>query len=569
MIVRRFRAFQTEQSGHIAFLTLFGAVALIGLFGMVMTTGDQASLKLEAQNAADAAALSGGAWVARGLNLTSAVNVAQTQLVGGAIVLQALRRILIIDPEILHGMEVIYSACSPICAIPLAIVQGEITLLNLFKEELTDLINFLSECPDGAFWAASRLLGVLNTAIHATFFAIAFAEMLSVARDDGTEYAVFLPGPLFHGALDGLLTLPTKQAEFSALCDPMEHGSPTPDQRGYTKLLHYPAGQGPLALGKCRLSLASAAITGLPPFGPILLPVFANHLRDELCGVSTAGSVTAEIEKPVENLAECRRLNGTAHWVVTKVETKVPVSESSGCSWFASQRGTTPPPYEGIPNVTDWPQSPLDLSCGENPSGERIDDRTYCRVDLRQPETGSTPPRYFHTLIISTLERASVQSPVEIEDPPGQAGGCGELPKPYLLRNENDALKFLVVTRHANRRIFFASEKFLEDPPTLYTYSQVEVYSGISADTFNQDWRVRLERAYLIEKPFERLGEHVSGFLDELERFADLLSVVLPNDDLASLTPDLLRELFNRQAEGDSPTEDEDGDSSLRRVLNH
>jgi hypothetical protein len=560
---------QTDQSGQIAFLTLFGAVALVGLLGMVMTTGDQAALKIEAQNAADAAALSGGGWIARGLNLTSAINVAQTQLVGGAIALQALRRILVIDPWILHGMELTYSACLPFCAIPLGIVQGQTTLLNLVEPGLTKLINFLSSCPSGAFWVAARLLGTLNTAIHATFFAIAFAEMLSVARDDGAEFAVFLPGPLFHGTFEGIATLPTEQAEFSALCGPMEHGSPTPEERGYTKLLHYPAGQGPLALGKCRLSLASAAITGLPPFGPIMLPVFANHLRNQLCGSSTEGSVSAEIEQPAKDLAECRRLNGTAHWLVTRVETIVPVSESSGCSWFTSQRGTTPPPYQGIANLHPMPNSPIDKSCGENLGGERIDDHTYCAVDMRRQETGSSPARYFHSLTVWTLERASIRSRVEVKDPPGQASGCGELPQPYLLRDENDALRFLVVTRRTNRRIFFSSDQFLEQPPPLYTYSQVEVYSGISADTFNQDWRVRLERSYLIEKPFERLGEHVSGFLNELNRFANELPVVLPHDGIASLAPDLLRELFNRQAEGDSPADDEDGDSSLRRVLNH
>jgi hypothetical protein len=569
VIVRRFRRFQAEQSGQIAFLTLFGAVALIGLLGMVMTTGDQASLKVEAQNAADAAALSGGAWIARGLNLTSAINVAQTQLVGGAIVLQALRRVLIMAPEYLAGEAALYTACLPFCAIPLGIVNGQISLLTEIWTGLFNVIDSLSSCSSGAFWIATRLLGVLNTAIHTTFFAIAFAEMLSIARDDGAEFAVFLPGPLFHGTFGGLLTLPTEQAEFPALCDSMEHGSPTPDQRGYTKLLHYPVGQGPLALGKCRLSLASALITGLPPFGPVLLPIFANQLRNQLCGSGSTGSVRAEIEKPVESLAECRRLHGTAHWAVTKVETKIPVSESNGCSWFASQRGTTPPPFQGIPNVKEWPQSPVDLSCNESPSGERIDDRTNCAVDLRQEETGSSPVRYFHTLTISTLERASVRSPVDVEPPPSQAGGCGELPKPYLLRSENDALKFLVVTRRVNRRVFFASEKFLEEPPAIYAYSQVEVYSGISADTFNQDWWVRLERAYLLEIPFKQLGENLSGFFADLDRFANLLPVVLPHDSLAPLSPDLLRALFSSQAKGDTPADDEDGETSLRRVLNH
>jgi hypothetical protein len=565
----RLRALRQDQGGQIAFLTLFGAVALVGLLGMVMTTGDQASLKIETQNAADAAALSGGSWIARGLNLTSAINVAQSQLVGGAIVLEALDRTLAIAAKVVPIECEAYKACSeffPPCLLPAAVTCIQKEILPGVKSGISQLARLLAVCPRGGFWLAAKALQWLNAAVHMTFFAIAFAEAFELAQEDGAQGAVFLPGPLFSGTIDtSLITLPTQEAEFSSLCDPMEHGSPSRNERGYTPLLGYPVGQGPFALGKCRLSQLATFLTGFPPFGPLVLPLFANQRRDALCQ-GHAGPVDAVFQSPARDLAECKRLEGTAKWRFLTFETE-PISDADGCRWLGGQIAGTQPPYSGIPALSLVRDVEIEQPCSTPPKGDLIAPQTYCYTDLRRQESGSSPPRYFHTLKVQALELAMVPETTSIDG--GEEGGdCDSVkPHPYLLRDENDALKFLVVARRLNRRVFF-SDRFLEEPPTLYTYAQVEVYSGISADTFNQDWRVRLERSYLIEKPFDRLGEHVSGFLDDLDRFADFMPVVVPGDDLSSLAPGLLRELLDRQAESDSATDD-DGESSLRRVLNH
>jgi hypothetical protein len=565
----RLRALQQDQGGQIAFLTLFGAVALVGLLGMVMTTGAQASLKIETQNAADAAALSGGSWIARGLNLTAAINVAQSQLVGGAIVLEALDRTLKIAAKVVPLECKAYTACSeffPLCWPPALVTCLQQGILPGLASGVSTLARLLAVCPSGGFWIAAKALQWLNTAIHVSFFAIAFAEALDVAQENGAQGAVFLPGPLFHGEIDtGLITLPTQEADFPSLCDPMENGSPSRKERGYTPLLGYPVGEGPLALGKCRLSHVTIFLTGFPPFGPLLLPLFANQRREMLCQ-GHAEEVDATYQRPARDLAECKQLGGTARWRLMTFETE-PISAADGCRWLGSQIAGAQPPYSGIPDLTLTKDEEVEQPCSTPPKGELIAPQTYCSTYFRQHESDSSPPRYLDTLMVQTLELAMV--PARSSDDSGLEGDCDSVkPHPYLLRDKNDALKFLVVARRPNRHVFF-SDRFLEAPPTLYTYAQVEVYSGISADTFNQDWRVRLERAYLLETPFKRLGESLSGFLDELDRFADLLPVVLPHDSLASLSPDLLRELFNSQAEGDTPTDDEDGDNSLRRVLNH
>jgi hypothetical protein len=57
-----------DQGGTITILTVFGALLLAMLLGMVMNVGRQIDGKIRMQNAADAAAYSGGVVIARGMN---------------------------------------------------------------------------------------------------------------------------------------------------------------------------------------------------------------------------------------------------------------------------------------------------------------------------------------------------------------------------------------------------------------------------------------------------------------------------------------------------------------------
>jgi hypothetical protein len=125
----------------------------------------------------------------------------------------------------------------------------------------------------------------------------------------------------------------------------------------------------------------------------------------------------------------------------------------------------------------------------------------YCDVQSRH---ATEDGRFQHEIETWALESAWVHDPQLAADA-GRGCSGGPLPRPYLLRDEPDALRYLAVAHRPNRRIFFPPS-FLEEPPDLVTYSQVEIYNGVSEDTFTQDWRVRLERATLLEEPLRGLG---------------------------------------------------------------
>lgn len=244
---------------------VFGAVALAGLLGLVMTTGDQVSQKVAMQSSVDTAALSGGAWIARGLNVTSAFNLMQTQLVGGAILLRALDRTL----PLLYGPLAVnilaFGACSwtnPVCAALLKINLFQKKLLGQVRPVVRALARTLASCPTGLFWVVAKALEVTNAFVHYTFPTIATLETYEVARLSGSRSAVLVPGPVFHGRLD--LTMPTRRRAFREHCEPMERGSRRARHRGYHPLVEYDIGEGPYRLGRDRLRWVVRAVGGLP-----------------------------------------------------------------------------------------------------------------------------------------------------------------------------------------------------------------------------------------------------------------------------------------------------------------
>lgn len=72
--VRRGAALNADQQGQITILTVFAVLMLVIVLGMVMHAGYQVDDKIRMQNAADAAAYSGGVVLARGMNTLAFTN---------------------------------------------------------------------------------------------------------------------------------------------------------------------------------------------------------------------------------------------------------------------------------------------------------------------------------------------------------------------------------------------------------------------------------------------------------------------------------------------------------------
>jgi hypothetical protein len=112
------------------------------------------------------------------------------------------------------------------------------------------------------------------------------------------------------------------------------------------------------------------------------------------------------------------------------------------------------------------------------------------------------------------------------------SSGCTRKPDPWVLNKGtsqqermafDNKLRFIgVVYRDidATNSPYFWSRFFRESPPRLIAYGQAQVYNRLQEDTFTQDWRVRLERASLLEDllksgKLSSVGGRLSGRLVE------------------------------------------------------
>lgn len=563
-VLNRMRSFHGETGGQLSILMVLAAVLLLALVGLVTETGVVVSRKVQAQNAADAAALSGGAWIARGLNVTSAVNVMQTQLVGGAIVLEALDDALSASLRYVKVLNKIYLGCSPhpFCVVGSAVTAFQLTVLKPLEKIVDKASDFLSECPDGLFWKFAELLEGANWIVHKTFPAIAVAEAWAVARANGSDLAVLVPGRLFHlGHLSiEALTLPTRLGSYpDALCTPMVEGSPTPRKRGYQVLHGYEpscgawsiidvlsggSGCGPYRLGVARCSKLLLPITGFPvPLGQEFLVAYAKLHKSRVCG----GQADVEVKfTERQSLEECKDEGGRARWRYQEVRT-VPLSENRGetaSQWALFESlgvgggGIDPSDFEGLgpteaeaemvarqeeaenrlrnhPKVDSVTSREQERPCAFEPDGYRRRGDTFWRT--RQRSAGSAEDgtrRYVYTLELWQLaELPEVETTLDEDDLRDRRGqeDDGECPKivPYALDDSNDGLRFLVLAARPVDYPIFEPGFRGRAPERLWTYAQVEVYNGLSEeaateyDIYTQDWRVHLVPADLLETPVE------------------------------------------------------------------
>ena len=263
------------------FLAVFGMLFIVAMFGMVINTGYQVSTKVQLQNAVDAGTLSAAGWYARGLNVTSGLSVVQAQLMSAALLLDALSsssdlvfcdKLLPIFTKACIAGGGLLSAPACFCAWQMGAIC--IPTMAVISIPLA-VIGMQAAYPGGSMWTAIRLIGKFNAGVHIAFgYHFLKGAGGSVAQDVGAPLAVTylpFPGGWFHGELQ--YALPTKRATNMAnICKAAWDGS-----KGLQELHDYPAGYGPLRLGRWRLNAMTTAIAGCAGW-PVL---FSSYLWDK------------------------------------------------------------------------------------------------------------------------------------------------------------------------------------------------------------------------------------------------------------------------------------------------
>jgi hypothetical protein len=484
-----------DESGQISALAVLAAAIFASLLMLVVNTGFSTGGKIEMQNAADATAISGATWIARGLNLVSLNNVTQTQLLALYLLVPSLQTATQHAQVVLDIELGVCAATGPFAGICLPALEFQKAALNFFEAGVEIVAS--STDRGRVFWDLAVSIGEMSRGIVAGFPALAEGAGARIAAQNGAEFGFIVPA----AASNFTFQLPARRGALrSDLCEPTRYGSPRRDRRGYTPLYSYPLGEGPLEhyADEIRPALIPFITTGITAF----FSAFREANYRELCGGS---GVQPTFERPVKTLAECRAAGGgAAQWLVSRLETTLLPERQAGIINIEPDderlaRAVVPSRYE--------------TSCSWSAPGTPVGPGVY-RTATEYPELiggedGGYPVVHYRYVV---LEYRFVRGSVTTNASRGAMGGTvpegsGD-PVPYLLgsRAGSDAevrseLHYLAVVYRSRRQA--AAPNYFVSPAGTHrlAYAQARVYNPTAFDLFTQDWRVTLEPASMIEDP--------------------------------------------------------------------
>ncbi len=487
-----------DEGGQISALGVLAAAAFACVLMLVINTGAATSSKIQLQNAADASTMSGANWVARGLNVISMDNVTESQLLAVILILPALDRAGDSAKIVLTGEQVVACALSWTgvgAALCLFISDVQQPYLDVFRELVSSIraTGIDQQNSSGALWNAMLALSAVSHAVTVSFPAVAEAESIRIARENGAQGGLLIPAGLSF-------SLPVHAGTMSPdLCDPTHYGSRGPGNREYSPFLGYPQGQGPLEVQADKIKPVFYLI-----YNSLITQFFDGYREAEyrkLCG-STGGPLV--INEPVKSYQDCKARGGTGQWYLIYYRSKPLPNEDPN---FAVS-SESDPRLDGKPDGTQQQRD-----CSWMPPGKLIGNDKYRLVEdspvvMGQDANGQNIYYYQHSVYEYSFLGGSV-SHTEGED----AGGGGEVPGPsdqpipYMLGPSGNPtadgarrnLHYLAVL-YRSSTVPAAPKYFI---PALgehrLAYAQSRVYNPTAYDLFTQDWRVALEPAAMVE----------------------------------------------------------------------
>ena len=230
-----------HRRGQVLVILLLSMAVLVGLVLFVFNLGDQVNRRLELQNAADSAAISGASWLARCMNTIAMNNLAQARMIALVPILDALPlavEMTLKDVEsweqMLDGLaRQINSSSLPSNKKERAILSQAIAnmitvydrgsgsatmsktdLLKDANSALTDGFEMedITHWPDGELWQAAIALGEISQATAESAGELAQQNAVRFARASGADAAFLLPA---------LPALPYQEGDFESFAPVM------------------------------------------------------------------------------------------------------------------------------------------------------------------------------------------------------------------------------------------------------------------------------------------------------------------------------------------------------------
>ena len=222
-----------EQGGQALIFVTLALFVLICFFALVINVGHRVTQKVELQNAADAAAMSGGIWIARGLNMTSILNVSMTESLALIIFLKAVKK----GNDILgYIYPASVTVAAGVCAASLGSACGWLTkLLSLSPAIYLNFINKSSKTNELAQKGIDSLWRVMDfiesaEAAVSKIAVLAPIRAVCIAKQNAQHDEDYPVEPVLSGFFPPSLDLPVEAVDFYDLCGPT--AEETDDEKG-------------------------------------------------------------------------------------------------------------------------------------------------------------------------------------------------------------------------------------------------------------------------------------------------------------------------------------------------
>jgi len=199
LFISRIRGFHENEGGQsIVFVALTLLFVVLFVF-MVINTGDVTSKKMRMVTAADAVAVSGATWMARGHNTIAMMNVAETQILAIIILIKSTERTYQIAKGILIALQAVADALTafPFTAAAGAVLNVYVEGGNIINEGIEDVMKELRETLDndgnGILWQLEKALSKGETVIVDVIPFIAQIESIRIGIANEATFGFLYP----------------------------------------------------------------------------------------------------------------------------------------------------------------------------------------------------------------------------------------------------------------------------------------------------------------------------------------------------------------------------------------
>ncbi len=517
-IFKKVRTVHKDRDGQAIIVIALVMFTIVCFFALTINVGHRITAKVEMQNAADAAVMSGAIWNARGMNMICILNVGMTECLALIIMFRAFKKTFTVAQIALPICHAAATACAAIPFVGAAISAAWNALLAIADaampaiESAADVMENLAK-DDGPLWTLMKTLHTMSSGVKTAAPIAAAYEAHMIAGLNGADPWVSVGSVSYRALFLPFVTesLPVKEGTFKDLC------KPTVGDGGhhYKEYLNWKAAfssnynalgisfpdlpiLGSVAVQDLFAFIYGVVLIGIIPNPGIVYKVYVQVLANSICSGETGFDSPEGFEQMTTNCDECdtdKHDIKEVKWVKQKDELEIASPNYTNCDIPAASSPKTPSSYITKNSVDiktiKFPKEPC-TQC-------KIIKRTYT-VNCNCSESGckncsGDPPKGTKTIVAYyKTDHKVLKKCTYIEKVEASISTSGDKPKPYILDDkwEKHVKYTAFVKKNVSDRIAFGSDGS-DSEKTTWATAQAEMYNPTQAWMFNQDWQVRLK----------------------------------------------------------------------------